>query len=59
MNRTNTLIAHIFRSANQSADQLARVGEEQDKELVVQNDMPISIREFVLRDSLQLRQVLD
>ncbi|KAI8558924.1 hypothetical protein RHMOL_Rhmol04G0133800 [Rhododendron molle] len=56
MNCTNTSIAHIYLSANQCADHLARVGAEQDEDLVVETHMPISIREFVLRDSLQLRQ---
>ncbi|KAG5539803.1 hypothetical protein RHGRI_020126 [Rhododendron griersonianum] len=47
MTRTNTLIEHIYRSADQCADHLARVGAEQNEELGIEHDMPISIREFV------------
>lgn len=48
MNRTNTSIEHIHRSANQCVDHLARVGAEQEDEMVVLTQMPISIREFVI-----------
>lgn len=59
MAKTNTLIKHTYRSANQCADHLARMGVEQPDELVFVMDMPISMREFFLRDSLNIRQVLD
>lgn len=59
MNRTNTSLSHIYRSIDQCADHLARVGTEQDEDLVVLAKMPIFIREFVIRDSLNLMQVLD
>lgn len=39
-------------------DHLASVGAEQD-DLVIVIDMPISIREFMIRDSLNIRKVLD
>ncbi|XP_058228002.1 uncharacterized protein LOC131336237 [Rhododendron vialii] len=59
LTQTNTTIGHIYRSANQCADHLARMGAERTEELVFVMDMPIAIREFVIRDSLNIRQVLD
>ncbi|XP_058203102.1 uncharacterized protein LOC131317581 [Rhododendron vialii] len=56
MAKTNTPIEHTYRSANQCADHLARMGVEQTDELVLVMDMPISMREFFLRDSLNIRQ---
>ncbi|KAI8570479.1 hypothetical protein RHMOL_Rhmol01G0037200 [Rhododendron molle] len=57
--QTNTTIGHIPRAANQCADHLARMGAEHTEDLVFVMDMPIGMREFVIRDSLNLRQVLD
>ncbi|KAI8546611.1 hypothetical protein RHMOL_Rhmol07G0132400 [Rhododendron molle] len=59
MARTNTPIEHTYRSTNQCADHLARMGIEQMERLVFVMNMPIAMREFVLRDSLNIRQVLD
>ncbi|KAI8563661.1 hypothetical protein RHMOL_Rhmol03G0126400 [Rhododendron molle] len=59
MAQTDTLIEHTYRSANQCADHLARMGIEQMDELVFVMNMPISLREFALRDRLNIRQVLD
>ncbi|XP_058211449.1 uncharacterized protein LOC131323612 [Rhododendron vialii] len=59
LTQTNTTIGHISRSANQCADHLARMGAERTEELVFVMDMPIAMREFVIRDSLNIRQVLD
>ncbi|XP_058180207.1 uncharacterized protein LOC131298752 [Rhododendron vialii] len=59
MAQTNTSIGHTYRSANQCADHLARMGAEHTDELVFVMDMHIAMREFVLRDSLNIRQVLD
>ncbi|KAI8564234.1 hypothetical protein RHMOL_Rhmol03G0166400 [Rhododendron molle] len=59
MDRTNTTIGHTYRTANQCADYLARWGVEQDVNLVFLMEMPIAMREFVFRDSLNIRQVLD
>lgn len=38
-----------------SVDQLAKMGAEQEKDLILADVMPISIREFMIRDSLYLR----
>ncbi|XP_058181362.1 probable LRR receptor-like serine/threonine-protein kinase At1g56140 [Rhododendron vialii] len=55
MAKTDTLIEHTYRSANQCADHLARMGIEQMDELVFVMNMPISLREFVIRDRLNIR----
>ncbi|KAI8563963.1 hypothetical protein RHMOL_Rhmol03G0148800 [Rhododendron molle] len=57
--QTNTTIGHIPRSTNQSADHLARLGAEHTEDFMFVMDMPIAMREFVIRDSLNIRQVLD
>lgn len=49
-----TTLSHIYRDANQWADHLAWLGAEQDENLVVSIDIPISIREFMIRDSLNI-----
>ncbi|KAI8555722.1 hypothetical protein RHMOL_Rhmol05G0197000 [Rhododendron molle] len=59
MARTNTLIGHTYPSANQCADHLTRMGIEQTDELTFVVDMLIAMREFVLRDNLNTRQVQD
>ncbi|KAI8563962.1 hypothetical protein RHMOL_Rhmol03G0148800 [Rhododendron molle] len=46
-------------STNQSADHLARLGAEHTEDFMFVMDMPIAMREFVIRDSLNIRQVLD
>lgn len=59
MKLINTVLAHTYRSANQCADHLARTGVEQNVELVFAIYIPLSPREFVIRDSLNIRQVPD
>lgn len=59
MKLINTVLAHTYRSTNQCADHLACIGAEQNKELVLAIDIPISAREFAIRDSLNIRQALD
>lgn len=59
LNRTGTTLTHIYRNANQCADQLTRLGAEQNENLVVVVDIPISVREYLIRDSLNIRQLLD
>lgn len=44
MARTNTLIGHIYHSANQCANHLAKMGIEQTDELTFVVDMPITMR---------------
>lgn len=57
--RTGSTLSHIYRGANQCADFLARLGVEQEEELVVSATPPLAIREFLLRDSLNIHQYLD
>ncbi|KAI8562984.1 hypothetical protein RHMOL_Rhmol03G0078300 [Rhododendron molle] len=45
------MIGHIPRSANQCADHLAGMRAEHTEDLVFVMDMPIEMREFVIRDS--------
>ncbi|KAI8558286.1 hypothetical protein RHMOL_Rhmol04G0079500 [Rhododendron molle] len=59
MDRTNITIGNTYRTANQCANYLARWGAEQVVNLVFLMEMPIAMREFVIRDSLYIRQVLD
>lgn len=40
-------------------EDLAGLGAEQEEDLVVSLDIPISIKEFIIRDSLNITQVLD
>lgn len=47
---TETKLAHIYRGANKCADHLARVGAEQEEDLVIATVMPISIMEFMIRE---------
>lgn len=59
LNRTGSKLTHTYRDANQCADHLAHLGAEQEKELLVMTNSPLSIREFMNRDRLNIRQVLD
>lgn len=56
---TNTSIGHIFRLANQCADYLARLGAKHPDVLMFIMDMPIALREFVIKNSLNIKQLLD
>ncbi|KAI8536007.1 hypothetical protein RHMOL_Rhmol10G0221400 [Rhododendron molle] len=46
-------------SANQCADHLAHMGAEQEEDLIVVVDIPISLTEFLIRDGLNIRRILD
>lgn len=59
MAQTNNSIGHTHRLANQYADHFARMRAEHTNKLVFVMDMPIAMREFVPRDNLNIRQVLD
>jgi len=59
LNRTGSTLTHINRNANQCADFLARLGVEQNEALVVSASPPPEIREFLIRDSRNLQQILD
>lgn len=48
------MIHHVHREANQCADFLARLGADQGEALVVSHGPPGEIREFLIRDSLNL-----
>ncbi|KAI8568753.1 hypothetical protein RHMOL_Rhmol02G0225000 [Rhododendron molle] len=55
LNRTGTTLTHIYRNANQRADHLACLGAEQNENLVVAVDIPISVSEYLIKDSLNIR----
>ncbi|KAI8554787.1 hypothetical protein RHMOL_Rhmol05G0124000 [Rhododendron molle] len=59
LQQTKSKLTHIYRTANQCADHLARMGAEQNDNLVVLDQAPISIREFLIRDCLNTRQICD
>lgn len=59
LNRTGSTLTHIYRGANKCADFLAHLGAEQEQDLVVSSSQPVEIREYMNRDSLHLRQILD
>lgn len=59
LHQTGSKLTHIYRAANQCADHLARMGAEQNENLVVIDQAPVSIREFLIRDCLSIRQILD
>lgn len=52
-------LTHMYRNANQCADHLAHLGAEQNDNLVLVVDIPFSLMEFIIRDSLNLRQFID
>lgn len=49
---TNTTFSHIYRQANQTADCLARLGSQQEDDLIVTRNVPLAAREFVMSDAL-------
>lgn len=59
LNRTNSSITHISRGANQCADCLAHLGASQAEDLVVTPNPPLAVCEFMIRDQLNIRHVLD
>ncbi|KAG5527348.1 hypothetical protein RHGRI_028289 [Rhododendron griersonianum] len=59
LTRTDTTLNHVYRTANQCADHLAHMGAEQDEDLIVAVDIPTFLRESLIRDSLNVRWVLD
>jgi len=52
LDRTRANFVHIYRETNQSADHLARLGAEQEDNLVVMEESPQSVRHFVIVDAL-------
>jgi len=56
---SGSTIAHVGRNANQCADHLAHLSAEQEDEMVVTFNYPISIREYLLRDKLELVDIID
>ncbi|KAI8542448.1 hypothetical protein RHMOL_Rhmol08G0138500 [Rhododendron molle] len=56
---TGTKLSHTYCNANQCADHLAHLGAKQNDELIIAVTTPISLREFLIKDSLLLRQTLD
>jgi len=59
LNRTGSTLIHTYRSANECADCLARIRAEQNEDLVVSNTPSLAIREFMTRDRLNIRQIID
>lgn len=59
LTRTDTTLNHVYRTTNQCADHLAHIGAEQDEDLIVAVDILISLREFLNREGLNVRRVLD
>lgn len=60
LNGTGTKLSHIHTESNECAYHLARMGAEQEDELAITDETPISIsRKFMIRDCLNIRQVLD
>ncbi|XP_058189471.1 uncharacterized protein LOC131307071 [Rhododendron vialii] len=49
---TNSSVVHIYRQANQTADCLARLGSQQNQNLVVSSSIPFAVREFALADAM-------
>ncbi|XP_058208318.1 uncharacterized protein LOC131321348 [Rhododendron vialii] len=49
---TNSIITHIYRQANQTADCLARLGSQQEDDLIVTSSIPFAAREFALADAM-------
>lgn len=50
--RTNSIITHIYRQANQTADCLARLGGQQQDELIVTSSIPFASREYARADAM-------
>ena len=59
LQRTGATLRHISRSANQCADHLARLGAETGNPLLLMETMPVSVREFWIRDKLRITEILD
>lgn len=59
LRRTQSILTHIFRETNRSADHMARLGAEQQEGLVVTKDSPQSVRHFVLEDGLGVAHLRD
>lgn len=56
---TASNLSHIFREANQSTDHLAHMGAEQAKDLLLVEDSPQSIWQFVPEDGLDVGRFRD
>lgn len=59
VNRMGSTLTHINCNVNQCAEFLARMGAEQNEAFVVTTSPPLPIREFLIRDNLNLHQFLD
>jgi len=59
LRHTQSVISHIYREANSSADHLARLGAEQEENLVVTEMSPPSVRIFVHDDWLRRSHARD
>lgn len=55
--RTGSSPPSIFGDANQCVDHLTRMGAEQNEDLIVSMDSPLSLREFMIRGSLNIRLI--
>ncbi|KAI8528409.1 hypothetical protein RHMOL_Rhmol12G0147000 [Rhododendron molle] len=58
MTRTQSTLGHIYRQANQSADNLAHLGAEQELDLVV-TEAPPPVKLFVLQDVMGIGHLRD
>lgn len=56
---TASSLTHVYRGANECSDHLARVGPEQAEDFKILMNSPLSIREFLIRDNLSIRQYLN
>ena len=59
LGRTGASLDHVSHNANQCADHLARLGSQGGEDLKVMEEMPVSVREFLIRDKLNLTVILD
>lgn len=59
LNQTGCTITHIYWGANECADFLARFGAKQLEDLMVINQPPLEMREFLNKDRLNTRLILD
>ncbi|KAI8570556.1 hypothetical protein RHMOL_Rhmol01G0043800 [Rhododendron molle] len=52
--RTNSTITYIYRLPNQTTDCLARLGSQQDEDLIVLSSIPFAAREFALAAAMSV-----
>lgn len=58
LTRTESSLTHIYRNKNECADHLAKMRAKQDEQLILTEVMPFFVREHMIRDCLNIRQVL-